>query len=111
MSIATLFNRLGAWLGWEKRGPVPMAAPEPSISQPPAKLPVASGPPKPVQSQGPIMPRDADGNSLLDDLFRATLTYRNSKACLDLLDFIVRFRRYSPYNCLLVRLQRPTLGY
>ncbi len=51
-----------------------MAAPEPSISQPSVKLPVASGPPKPVQSQGPIMPRDADGNSLLDDLFRATLT-------------------------------------
>lgn len=88
-----------------------MAAPEPSISLSPVTRPVESVPPKPVQTQGPIMPQDADGNSLLDDLFRATISYRNSKAYLDLLDYIVRFRRYSPYNCLLVRLQRPTVGY
>jgi hypothetical protein len=88
-----------------------MAAPEPPIGQTLATLPAASAPAKPVQAQGPTAPSDANGNSLLNDLFRATISYRTSKAYFDLLDYIVRFRRYSPYNCLLVRLQRPTVGY
>jgi hypothetical protein len=43
----------------------------------------------------------------LDELFTATFVYRQSKAYLELMNFIRGFRFYSRYNALLVHLQRP----
>lgn len=43
----------------------------------------------------------------LDDLFSATLQYRSSVAYNELLDFIRKFRFYSPYNSLLIHIQMP----
>jgi hypothetical protein len=52
-----------------------------------------------------------DERELLDDLFRATISYRSSQVYRDLLEYVSRFRRYSAYNCFLIRMQRPTVGY
>ena len=43
----------------------------------------------------------------LDELFNATYAYRNSKEFMKMMRFVSRFRFYSPYNALLIRLQRP----
>lgn len=43
----------------------------------------------------------------LDELFGLTHQYRASSAYWDLLQFIARFRSYSPYNAMLVRMQMP----
>lgn len=43
----------------------------------------------------------------LDELFNATYAYRSSKEFSDLMRFVSRFRFYSPYNAMLIRLQRP----
>jgi hypothetical protein len=56
-------------------------------------------------------PSAMDDRQLLDDLFRATVTHRSSQVYRDLLEYVSRFRRYSAYNCFLIRLQRPTVGY
>jgi hypothetical protein len=44
-------------------------------------------------------------------MFRATVSHRSSQVYRDLLGYVSRFRRYSAYNCFLIRLQRPTVGY
>jgi hypothetical protein len=43
----------------------------------------------------------------LDELFNATYAHRSSKEYMELIRFVSRFRFYSPYNAMLVRLQRP----
>ena len=43
----------------------------------------------------------------LDELFNATYAYRNSREYMELMRFVSRFRFYSPYNAMLIRLQRP----
>ena len=43
----------------------------------------------------------------LDDLFNATFAYRDSKEFYELVTFVKRFRFYSPYNALLIHIQRP----
>jgi len=43
----------------------------------------------------------------LDDLFNATFAYRDSKEFYELVKFVKRFRYYSPYNALLIHIQRP----
>ena len=43
----------------------------------------------------------------LDDLFNATIAYRSSQTYLELMHFIARFRFYSPYNAILLHIQRP----
>ena len=43
----------------------------------------------------------------LDDLFKATFAYRTSNEFYDLLKFIKTFRFYSPFNAMLIHLQRP----
>ena len=43
----------------------------------------------------------------LDELFNATYAYRNSKDYMQLMRFVSRFTFYSPYNAMLIRLQRP----
>ncbi len=42
----------------------------------------------------------------LDELFNLTTTYRSSASYHELFKFIVRFRSYSPYNAMLIHLQR-----
>lgn len=43
----------------------------------------------------------------LDDLFNATFAYRSSKAYFELMRFMSHFRFYSPYNAMLLHIQRP----
>jgi hypothetical protein len=43
----------------------------------------------------------------LDDLFNATLKYKTSEKFHELMQFVRMFRFYSPYNALLVHIQRP----
>jgi hypothetical protein len=56
-------------------------------------------------------PPELDDRQLLDDLFLATVSHRSSQVYRDLLEYVSRFRRYSVYNCFLIRVQRPTVGY
>lgn len=55
-------------------------------------------------------PEDAAKHAL-DELFNATYAYRNSKEYMKLMRFVSRFRFYSPYNAMLIRLQRPGAGF
>ena len=50
--------------------------------------------------------RDASRRAL-DQLFDLARKYRTSTAYRELLDFVVRFRFYSPYNAMLLHVQRP----
>jgi hypothetical protein len=43
----------------------------------------------------------------LDDLFNATLNYRSSDTYKELINFVRRFRFYSPYNSFLIHVQMP----
>ena len=43
----------------------------------------------------------------LDELFFLAKAYRSSKEFKELLDFIVRFRFYAPYNAMLLHVQKP----
>jgi uncharacterized protein DUF955 len=43
----------------------------------------------------------------LDDLFNATFAYRTSKEFSVLMHFVNRFHFYSPYNALLIHIQKP----
>jgi len=43
----------------------------------------------------------------LDELFSLTFQYKSSKAYHELLQFVVRFRYYSPFNAMLVHIQMP----
>jgi hypothetical protein len=43
----------------------------------------------------------------LDELFAAAQTYGSSKEYQEFLDFVTRFRWYSPYNAMLVHVQKP----
>ncbi len=43
----------------------------------------------------------------LDELFKGTIVYRSSQAYLELMRFIARFRFYSPFNAMLLHIQRP----
>jgi hypothetical protein len=47
----------------------------------------------------------------LDELFRLTQQYRSSEAYHRLLQFVGRFRSYSPFNALLVHIQMPGATY
>ena len=43
----------------------------------------------------------------LDELFNATYLYRASDEFYNLIKFVRRFKFYSPYNALLIHIQRP----
>lgn len=47
----------------------------------------------------------------LDDLFTATLAYRKGHAYFKLMQFVAHFRFYSPYNAMLLHVQRPGATY
>lgn len=49
--------------------------------------------------------------STIDELLHSSLDYRNSEKFQELISFIARFKEYSPYNNMLVRLQNPTCTY
>ena len=50
--------------------------------------------------------RDA-ATRALDELFSLTHQYKSSQAYRDLLQFVTRFRSYSPFNAMLVHIQMP----
>jgi hypothetical protein len=49
--------------------------------------------------------------STIDALLRQSAVYRSSKAFREMIEFMGRFRAYSPYNNMLVRLQNPACGF
>lgn len=49
--------------------------------------------------------------SSIDELFIRSRKIKNSKQYLELLDFVKKFRRYSPYNNFLIFLQNPSCSY
>lgn len=52
-----------------------------------------------------------DALSALDDLFHATQRYSTSNKYMELLQFIKRFPRYSPFNCFLLHAQKPSVSF
>ena len=53
-----------------------------------------------------VWERDA-AKRALDELFSLTFQYKTSAAYRDLLQFVTRFRSYSPFNAMLVHIQMP----
>lgn len=51
------------------------------------------------------------GRRALDELFTLARQYRTSSAYGELLKFVARFRSYSPFNAMLVRVQMPGATY
>lgn len=47
----------------------------------------------------------------LDKMFAASRHYRNSAEYMNMLAFISRFRKYSPFNCFLLYTQNPAVSY
>jgi hypothetical protein len=54
---------------------------------------------------------EQDAISSLDEMLNASLVYRNSKEYLKMLEFITRFRKYAPFNCFLMHIQRPGVSH
>ncbi|MBW1999912.1 MAG: hypothetical protein JRJ29_18370 [Deltaproteobacteria bacterium] len=64
--------------------------------------------PTPYESDSPAAEwAEQAAKHALDDLFNATFAYRTSKKYYELMQFVKRFRFYSPYNALLIHIQRP----
>lgn len=57
------------------------------------------------------VPRDREFRSVVDDLLRRGALYRRSAAFREMLRFTAKFRDYSPYNNMLVRVQNPSCAY
>lgn len=55
--------------------------------------------------------REREERRALDDLFRLTRQYSSTKNYHDLLQFIAKFRFYSPFNAMLVHVQMPGATY
>ena len=49
--------------------------------------------------------------STVDELLRKSSAYRSSDQFQEMVDFMARFRKYSPYNNMLVRVQNPSCGF
>ena len=65
-------------------------------------------PPLPYKPNSPAEAWDKqETKRSLDELFNATFAYRSSKNFHELMNFIKWFRSYSPYNGLLIHIQRP----
>lgn len=47
----------------------------------------------------------------LDEMFAASRVYRSSAEYMDMLNFICRFKKYSPFNCFLLYTQNPAVSY
>jgi hypothetical protein len=109
--MPSFLRYIGSWFGLGANGTPMTLFPKDPFVAPETTRPTpeigTSSKPKPTSIPLP----ELDDGQLLDDLFRATVSYRSSQAYLGLLEYVARFRRYSAYNCFLIRLQRPTVGY
>lgn len=76
----------------------------------PKQLMIFESDPKTQPDQPPspasIWEQDA-AKRALDELFSLTFQYKTSTAYQELMEFIVRFRSYSPFNAMLVHIQMP----
>lgn len=54
---------------------------------------------------------DETSQALIDQLISATQLYHNSSARQELLEFIVRFRAFAPFNAMLLHIQKPGLTH
>ena len=54
---------------------------------------------------------DEEAVSSIDSLVRASAVYRSQAGFGEMIAFMARFRDYSPYNVMLVRLQNPSCGF
>jgi len=67
---------------------------------------------KPYKSDSPAAEwAEQSTKHALDELFNATYAYRSSQEFYDLVQFVRRFRFYSPYNAFLIHIQRPGAIY
>ena len=53
----------------------------------------------------------AENLAALDGLFANVSIYRRSRDFYELMQFISKFRRYSPYNAFLLHVQNPKVGF
>lgn len=53
----------------------------------------------------------AETRAALDELFLAARRYQSSAEFMGLVQFVTKFRRYSPFNAMLVHVQRPGAAY
>lgn len=61
---------------------------------------------------GPPKGKDqSNASSALDEMFALSRKYRSSLEYRQLLGFISKFRRYAPFNCLLMHIQDPDVDY
>jgi hypothetical protein len=63
----------------------------------------------PVKETASLNPEG--GRRALDDLFNLARKYRHGREYAELLQFVARFHFYSPYNAMLVHIQRPGSTY
>lgn len=54
---------------------------------------------------------EEDSRNTIDELFRRSAAYRKSEAFREMIAFCARFRAYSPFNVMLVRLQNPGCSF
>lgn len=57
------------------------------------------------------MTKKDDELSALDDLFKSSRLYSSSQEYMDLLNFITKFRKYAPFNCMLMHIQNQNASY
>ena len=60
------------------------------------------------KSDGLFLPRESNA---LDEMFAANRRFRSGSEYMDLLRFIARFAKYSPFNGLLLYIQNPDISY
>ena len=54
---------------------------------------------------------DEEFFSTIDTLFKTSIQYRSSSAFQEMVQFMARFKKYSPFNNMLVRLQNPSCQF
>lgn len=64
-----------------------------------------------MKAQKNIFDDQAESKNALDQLFSLTIQYGSSQAYLDLLNFISKFRFYSPFNAFLIHTQKRGATY
>jgi hypothetical protein len=54
---------------------------------------------------------DESVKSTIDSLIHKSRAYRNSRAFKEMIEFMARFKNYSPFNNMLVKVQNPSCGF
>lgn len=54
---------------------------------------------------------DQETFSTIDEVLRESAVYRSSEGFREMVDFMSRFRRYAPYNLMLIRVQNPSCSF